>query len=118
MPAWPASLPKPLRSGYGVEPESAFIRTDMESGPARQRKRFTAVPEGIAVSWRFKPAEMVTFRDFYADDINLGTDYFTCDFDIGYGIQTYNVRFTSAPKFQPLPGMNWSVSGKLEVRND
>lgn len=118
MAAWPTSLPRPLLSGYSVEPTQAFIRTDMEAGPARQRKRFTAVPNEVVASWKFKPAEMETFLDFYAVDINQGTDYFTCELDIGNGFQTYNVRFTAAPKRQALPGMNWNVSGRLEVRVD
>ena len=39
--SWPARLPLPTYDGYALEPESAVTRTDMESGPARQRRRFT-----------------------------------------------------------------------------
>lgn len=118
MATWPVTLPRPLLSGYGVEPVQAFIRTEMEAGPARQRKRFTQTPNDVQASWKFKPGEMQDFLDFYADEINLGTDYFTCELDLGYGLQSYTVRFTAAPKRQALPGMNWNVSGRLEVRVD
>ena len=36
---WPNTLPLPSVEGYGLTPQEAVLRTDMESGPARQRRR-------------------------------------------------------------------------------
>jgi len=49
--SWPATLPLPTVEGYGIRPGEAILRTEMEAGPARQRKRFTQVPTRIAVRW-------------------------------------------------------------------
>lgn len=117
MAIWPTDLPKPLLSDYAVDPEQAFIRTQMESGPARQRKRFTQVPHRVNVSWRFTHAQMATFRTFFGTTINLGTDWFTCNLDAGSGLADYDTRFTIAPKYAAVSGMNWEVTAVLELRN-
>ncbi len=41
---WPDTLPLPTVQGYAVQPEDAILRTEMEAGLARQRRRFTNVP--------------------------------------------------------------------------
>ena len=40
MAYWPTQLPKPKLDGYSLAPQAAFARTDMDAGPARQRRRF------------------------------------------------------------------------------
>lgn len=116
MPAYPSTLPLPIRSGYSVTPEQAFIRTDFESGFARQRQRYTDVPERMNLTWRFKAAEMETFRNFFRGDINHGTDFFTIELNIGDGIKTVDARFTAPYEASLLPGNAWEVQGQMEVR--
>ena len=116
MPAFPSTLPSPTRSGYTVSPEQAFVRTDFESGFARQRQRYTDAPERMNVTWRFKPAEMDTFMQFFRGDIHHGTDFFTIDLNIGDGIKTVDARFTAPYEAMLLPGNNWEVQGQIEVR--
>lgn len=115
MPAWPSTLPAPKIEGYNVKPEAGFIRTDMEAGPARQRKRFTVVPQKLEASWRFTSAQMATFKTFFKTTINLGTDWFTMTLDIGDGLISYNVRFTAPHVDAIKSGMNWDVNGQIEV---
>ena len=116
MSAWPSTLPAPRFDGYEVAPVQAFERTDMESGPARQRAIFTDVPENISLTVRLTAAEMVTFRTFWLATIHNGADVFTCDkIDVGAGFATYNVRATASYRARPLPGMNWDVSFPVEV---
>lgn len=116
MAAWPGTLPVPVLSGYGGSPAQAFVRTDMEAGPARQRQRFTATPEDLTVSWKFTPAQMEIFRVFWQDTIHRGADWFTMTLDTGDGLIAYDTRFTKPYKYQAAPGMNWVVSADIEVR--
>ena len=39
--SWPTTLPLPTVEGYGIRSGEAILRTEMEAGPARQRRRFT-----------------------------------------------------------------------------
>ena len=50
---WPSALPLPTLEGYGGGPEDQILRTEMEAGPARQRKRFTQVSHRYAVRFDF-----------------------------------------------------------------
>ena len=114
---YPSTLPAPLLSGYSGEAEKAFIRTDMDSGPARQRQRFTATPNKLQLSWRFTPNEMIDFRTFFKTDIHHGTDWFNMSLDIGDGVASYVVRFTEPFKYARNSNRAWDVSASIEVEN-
>ena len=45
-------LPMPLMDGYGFKPISPLLRTEMTSGRAQQRRRYTHTP--ASVKWIFK----------------------------------------------------------------
>ena len=62
---WPATLPLPTIDGYGVHPGEAILRTGMEAGPARQRRRFTQVPSRITVRWTFRRDQFALFEAWY-----------------------------------------------------
>jgi hypothetical protein len=115
MATWPAILPPPTLSGYGGSPVQAFVRTDMDAGPARQRRRFTDVPEELTLTWKFTATEMGIFRLFWIQTLNYGTDWLTMTLDLGNGMAAYDVRFTKPYKYQAQPGMNWLVSADIEV---
>jgi phage-related minor tail protein len=47
-------LPMPLMDGYGFKPISPLLRTEMTSGRARQRRRYTSTPTQASVKWIFQ----------------------------------------------------------------
>ncbi|XAT57846.1 hypothetical protein GN241_11025 [Rhodobacteraceae bacterium IMCC1335] len=54
-------------------PIGAVLRTDMDAGPAKQRKRFTAAPRPVALI--FEPLSVATlygFENFFENDIASG----------------------------------------------
>lgn len=117
MATWPATLPTPLLSGYQGDSGVNIQRTEMDAGAARQRLRFGEAPDELSVSWKFKPAEMLIFKAFWKTDINHGTDWFLMDLHIGNGLQTYEVRIIGGQyQYQVLPGLNWQVNAKVELR--
>ena len=117
MAAWPSTLPRPRFGGYAVKPGQSFVRTDMETGAARQRKRSSSAPEEIALNWVFTSAEMAVFRAFFKTDLGEGSIWFTMNLDLGAGSVSCDIRFKAPYDAALKRGMFWEVSGKLEVRN-
>ncbi len=118
MAAWPSTLPKPRIQNYTGTTELAFIRTDFDSGFARQRQRFTAVPHYRQVQWLFSPEQMEIFKDFFKDDIGYGATFFSMEIDIGYGLNTYDCRFNEPYDDILVSSKAWQVSATIEVREE
>lgn len=116
MSAWPSDLPRPQLAGYQFTPVNAVIRTDMESGPARQRLRFTAAPIMMSAAWRFTDAQFASFRTFFDSTINRGADWYSAELDTGNGLATYDTRMIEPYQATMLSDGLWEVTGKLELR--
>lgn len=119
MATWPASLPIPLGSDYMLDFGDPTVRTDMDSGPARVRRRYTAAPDLISVSWKFTESQMAAFRVFIETDIDYGAAWFYLSLKDGSaaGMVTREVRFAAPPRAAYIPGGYWHVSATLEVRD-
>jgi hypothetical protein len=117
MADFPVTLPKPLASGYSGTKTQAFIRTEMEAGSQRQRKRFSAVNQNRSLNFLFTASEMDTFKDFFETDINQGSDFFNISLDFGNGFTTYAARFIQPYTDSYVDGGFWNVDCQLEVRN-
>ena len=66
---WPASLPQaPLVAGWGESGGPNIIRTPMDKGPAKQRRR-SAKPRPMSVSFMMTAAQLATFETFVNDTI-------------------------------------------------
>ena len=48
-PNFPATLPGMSMRNYSLKPVNNVIRTEMESGPARTRRRYISVPTDVTV---------------------------------------------------------------------
>jgi hypothetical protein len=51
MPDYPKSWPAPTIEGYGIEIDAGLIRTPMESGASRQRRRYKTIPTTFTLSF-------------------------------------------------------------------
>ena len=65
MQAYPSTLPAPLVSGYTLSPVDQTVRTDMEVGAARVRRRTRARNDLIDVSFLLTAAQMDEFREWF-----------------------------------------------------
>ena len=63
IPNIPDTLPPPVVTGYSYRRKEQFIRTDMDSGLARQRRRFQIVPTHVNVTWRFSGLQLALFEE-------------------------------------------------------
>lgn len=116
MATWPTFLPAPLQSGYEINPDDPILRTQMDAGPDRVRRRFTAIPSSIPVKWRFSGAEMALFEAWYKHEALDGAAWFNVNLANGLGIQSMEARFTRPPKKPLLSGSTWEVQAELKVR--
>jgi hypothetical protein len=121
MATWPSTLPSPIKVSYAVNMQDQCIRTDMEAGNPRVRRRTSARIDLIDVAWTFTDAEMADFRSWYEDSstgISGGAAWFQIDLAVGdTGINTVDARFARTFIARLQPGLNWTVESQLETRD-
>ena len=74
MPTWPNFMPEPKLAEITIgAPIGAVLRTDMDAGPAKQRRRFTAAPRAVSLSFEPVSGFYVTqFEAFFSNDLAMG----------------------------------------------
>lgn len=117
MPIWPAQLPHPALTGYSLEPQSAFIRSDMDAGPARQRRRYTAVPTQVSAQVTLTREQFALFEAWYEHRIQSGAAWFDAPIDNGLGVQSVSTRFVSPWKASAQGGGRYLVQMSWETRD-
>lgn len=76
IPKYPATFPYPLLADYAYTIGSGVIRTPMESGAPRQRRRWRNMPHAFNLSFAVKVADL----DLWQSWINAnGYDWFEID---------------------------------------
>ena len=119
--AFPSELPGPLVSGYSATRQDPILRTGMDAGAPRARRRYTDTADYLDCSWAFDQAEMNIFKWFYEETLNDGLEWFDMDVDVGgqenvIGKQTYECRFRRVYQARARLCNQWTVSGSLELR--
>lgn len=75
---WPSTIPqRPLRSGATGGLPNTLLRTQMEAGVAKVRRKYTAGPEVMALTWRMSWSQWSTLRSFIEQTIAGGAQVFT-----------------------------------------
>ena len=117
---YPTALPVPLREGYGLRHVSPLMRTKMQSGRERQRRRFTSVPSMVPVAFLLTEHQAQLFEAWYRVGITDGADWFKCplktSLDESGIVSWYEVRFTDVYKGPELVGLDWRITAELEIR--
>lgn len=89
-------LPLPLMENYGFQAASPLLRTEMASGRARQRRRYTSTPTVATVNWTFttNPQAML-FEAWFRDVLKDGANWFMMQLQTPLGdLQWFKCRFT------------------------
>jgi hypothetical protein len=114
---WPPTLPLPTVQGYSVQPEDAILRTEMEAGLARQRRRFTNVPTKVSVRWIMRRDQYAIFEGWYRWQAKEGANWFTITLLGGLGLLDQEARFTRQFSARLLAGSTlWEITSELEIR--
>lgn len=78
MAIWPVTLPqRPLTDSFVREYGDGLLRTEMETGIAKTRTRFTAVADKLTCVFRMSSAQVAVFRAWYVNEVGSGASRFT-----------------------------------------
>lgn len=114
MSAWPETLPQsPLTEGFRETPANTTLRTEMETGPAKLRRRTTAAAATLSLAYLMGTAQLAALDVFYADTLQGGTLAF--DFTHPVTGETVSCRFRLPPARVALNGGYFRVAVELEV---
>lgn len=114
---YPAGLPRGRHSGRSYQLVSPLLRSDLVSGRAIQRRRFTSVPQGASINWLFNDAQGQAFEAWWRDQLVDGAKWFECPLDTPLGYMDYTCRFTDVYSGPDRVGPNlWAYSAELELR--
>lgn len=72
---WPAQLPPPERDSWRMTTLEARRKTTPEAGPPRYRRRFSAVPKLVTLSWVLARWQRQVFDEFY-EATRFGSELF------------------------------------------
>lgn len=112
---YPDLLPPFLIDSYGYDEDNDLIRTDMEAGPARVRKRATQTPTVFSVSSKMTYTQLKIFESWIRYKINGGVEWFTVKLDTGSGLVEHMGRYVGKCSVRHGGALTWVVSGKIEV---
>ena len=113
IPNIPDTLPPPVVTGYSYRRKEQFIRTDMDSGLARQRRRFQIVPTHVNVQWRFSGLQLALFEGWIEHYVGIG--WFYSKLSAGQGLQSVKARFIESPSISNETYNVWTVAATLET---
>ncbi len=113
MPTWPATLPGFMKDGWTEEAPKTALRTEMDAGPAKVRRRFSAGVRPFSGQLKVTGVQLAALDDFYLDDCQGGAVAF--DFPHPRTGLTVSARFAEPPKYQALGGLFYSAAVKLEI---
>jgi len=117
MPAtWPSQLQTLLNEdSFGFEIGNTSLRTDMDIGPAKVRRRSTKSIDKITGSIDLTISQYSIFYDFFDITTNGGVGTFYFDHPIT-GVQT-EFRFVGEPRVTSIGGGNFRASFVWEIIN-
>jgi len=123
MATWPGTLPQALHLGATETAQKAFLRTQMDAGPYKQRGRFTAAVRYLSGTMLLTQAQRQTFDTFYRSTLGYGSDAF--DWHDPVDGSVVSMRFVEVPAFTAVNGGGtgspgaaaslWSVDLQLEI---
>ena len=120
LPAWPAIKYAPLRDSFQQsQVTNPAIRTDMNSGTTRQRRKYTMRIAIQKFTIRFCNTDIATFNTFYETTLGDGCARFTMSVWNGSVFVTRNVAFKAdTPPTYGVSGLtHQDVSMTLLVEN-
>lgn len=114
---YPKGLPNPLVENHTLNHVSPFLRTNMSSGRARQRRKFSSVPTMTTVDWIFKgDTQVAVFEAWFRDALNDGVEWFNSPRRTPLGVIDVVCRFTDIYIGPTYIGNNlWRISAQLEI---
>lgn len=109
---WPSSLPPTLlMEGLTIEPQNNVIRTAMDAGPQKIRRRYTARTVKFSGRFIFDASQFAVFESFYHTALADGVLRF--NFTNPITLETAEFRFAENYTASAIDGF-FEVALKLE----
>lgn len=110
---WPSGLPqKPLVDGYQETLPNQTLRTEMDAGPAKTRRRTTAAVRSINAAYILTATELASLETFYLQTLSGGALSFLWPRPRGTG--TWRCRFKKPPAIAAMNGRAFRAVLELE----
>jgi hypothetical protein len=112
---WPATLQQKVSSNsFSFKIGETRLKTEMDIGPAKYRRRFTKSVDQLSTSILLNSiTEFNTFYSFFDSDLNGGINEFEIDHPITGVLSSF--KFSSPPSITALGGGVFSVSMEWEI---
>jgi hypothetical protein len=113
--AWPSTLPQALfLAGYSGTFPNVMIKSDMDAGPPKVRRRLTANIEPVMGKVILSTAQLATFTTFFNDTLAGGSLRFSWTKPPAHSIAC-EMRFSEAPTYTKVSDDDFEMSMSLEV---
>lgn len=114
MASWPATLPQAFeQDGYSEPFASNVVRTEMDVGPPKVRKRYTAAVKQFAGLMYLTETQAETLETFYETTTNWGSDAF--DWVHPRTGAAISCRFAGPPVLEQARGRYVAAMIQIEV---
>lgn len=118
MAVWPASLPQKQFTGLTDQRQDARVRTEMDAGLPKMRRRFTAALRTVTTRLVLTGTQRQTFDTFYITTLSEGVDPF--DWEDPVTDATVSFRFIEPPQWSLIVGGStsdrlWEATLSLEL---
>ena len=115
MPAWPSDLPqRPLVEGFSETAPTLTVRSPMDVGPAKVRRRVTAGVTQLKCAFRLSTTQRASLLTFWQTTLAGGALSFTWTHPISGAAIT--CRIVEPPAFTPAArGVSWVAALTIEV---
>lgn len=114
MADWPVTLPQKVKSeGFQEEVPNTLLRSEMDAGPAKVRRRFTAGVRNINLSLNVSEAQVAILDNFFINTLAHGSVKFNWVHPRTQA--TVQFRFVSPPQYTHRTRDLWDAVLKLEI---
>lgn len=114
---WPPGLPRaPLQSSYREQPPNLVLRTAMEYGPPKMRRRCSSNMTRFSVSYDLRPAQKTLLEAFL--ELSAGVSFWfpkPAAPDVEILVRYLPESEEGACSFAPNGPCRWSVTLNLEA---
>jgi len=113
MLVWPVSLPQAPLIGHVERAPDLVVRTTMDAGPDKVRRRFTAGVRPLTMTMIVDESQFSTLDDFFVTTLAGGVLSF--DLTVPSTGLTERMRFVGPPEYVLATPTKWRVRLDLEV---
>lgn len=113
MAVWPSQLPPPRQGSLSETLPENTIRSNMDYGPAKTRRRTTANVTPLAFTLRVPVALRAVLLDFFFDEVSSGALAFSYNHPVT-GVAC-EARFAEPPGVSHVEADVYDIAVKLEI---